>query len=76
MDTTALLIEIVAGIVISGITGIVAGNLSSQKTISALIVHIDYLRSDIKRHDEAFSKMEQAVLRAHERIDRIEKRAA
>ena len=72
----AVLFQILGGIAISAITGIVAGNLSSQKTISALIVHIDYLRADIKRHDDAFSKMEQAVLRAHERIDRIEKRAA
>lgn len=64
---------IFAAVVASVITGAISGALGSQRTIAALLVHIDYLRSDIKRHDDHFSRMEQTILRAHERIDRIEK---
>ena len=71
-----MVISIVVGLVASAITGAIAGNMSSQKTISALIVHIDYLRADLKRHDEIFDRQQQAIARAHERIDRIEMRAA
>jgi len=64
---------IFAAVVASVITGAISGALGSQRTIAALLVHIDYLRNDIKRHDNHFSRMEQTILRAHERIDRIEK---
>jgi hypothetical protein len=64
---------IFAAVVASIITGAISGALGSQRTIAALLVHIDYLRNDIKRHDDHFSRMEQTILRAHERIDRIEK---
>ena len=74
MDAT--LVNAVIGLVVAAITGVVSGNLASQKTISALIVHIDYLRADLKRHDDQFDKQSQAITRAHERIDRLEQRAA
>ena len=70
MDET--MVSIVVGVIVSVITGAIAGNMSSQKTISALIVHIDYLRADLKRHDDQFDRQSQAITRAHERIDRLE----
>lgn len=52
----------------AGISSIVAGAvsafLSSQLTIAALRVHIEYLRETGARH-------EQAITRAHARIDEI-----
>lgn len=64
---------IFAAVVASVITGAISGALGSQRTIAALLVHIEYLRNDIKRHDEHFSRMEQTIIRAHDRIDRMEK---
>lgn len=60
-------------VIASIITGAISGALGSQRTIAQLLVHIDYLRNDIRRHDEHFTRMEQTIMRAHERIDRIEK---
>ncbi len=54
-------------VLVSIVTGAIAGNVASQRTIAALIVHIDYLRSHIDRHEETIS-------RAHRRIDDLEKR--
>lgn len=61
-------ISVGVGVVVSVITGFISGGLSSQRTIAALTVHIDYLRADIARHDAA-------ITRAHERVDRLEKAA-
>ena len=54
-------------VLVSIVTGSIAGNVASQRTIAALIVHIDYLRSHIDRHEET-------IQRAHRRIDDLEKR--
>lgn len=51
---------------VSIVTGAIAGNIASQRTIAALIVHIDYLRSHIDRHEET-------IQRAHRRIDELER---
>lgn len=58
---------LVMAVLVSVVTGSIAGNIASQRTIAALIVHIDYLRSHIDRHEETIS-------RAHRRIDDLEKR--
>lgn len=70
----SMIISAAIGLVVAAVTGVVAGNIASQKTIAALIVHIDYLRADLKRHDDLFDKQNQAITRAHERIDRLEQR--
>lgn len=51
---------------VSIITGAIAGSIASQRTIAALIVHVEYLRSHIDRH-------ETTINRAHQRIDDMEK---
>ena len=68
MDTEILVASLVTAVLVSIVTGAIAGNVSSQRTIAALIVHIDYLRSHIDRHEETIS-------RAHRRIDDLEKRS-
>lgn len=60
--------EVAGAILISVITGAVAGQIGAQKTIAALVVHIDYLRSHVDRH-------EKSIERAHTRIDLIEREA-
>jgi hypothetical protein len=67
MDTEAIVAGLVMAVLVSIVTGSIAGNVASQRTIAALIVHIDYLRSHIDRHEETIS-------RAHRRIDDLEKR--
>jgi hypothetical protein len=67
MDTEAIVAGLVMAVLVSIVTGAIAGNVASQRTIAALIVHIDYLRSHIDRHEETIS-------RAHRRIDDLEKR--
>ena len=67
MDTEAIIAGLVMAVLVSIVTGSIAGNVASQRTIAALIVHIDYLRSHIDRHEETIS-------RAHRRIDDLEKR--
>lgn len=52
---------------VSVITGAIAGSIASQRTIAALIVHVEYLKSHIDRHETTIS-------RAHARIDELEKR--
>lgn len=47
----------------------ISGNRSAEKTITALSVHIEYLKSHIERH-------ENTINRAHQRIDELERRAA
>lgn len=65
--------SLAVAVVASVITGAISGALGSQRTIAQLLVHIDYLRTDIRRHDDHFMRMEQTILRAHERIDRFDK---
>lgn len=67
MDTESIVGGLVMAVLVSIVTGAIAGNVASQRTIAALIVHIDYLRSHIDRHEETIS-------RAHRRIDDLEKR--
>jgi hypothetical protein len=67
VDTEAIIAGLVMAVLVSIVTGSIAGNVASQRTIAALIVHIDYLRSHIDRHEETIS-------RAHRRIDDLEKR--
>jgi len=67
MDAEAIVAGLVMAVLVSIVTGAIAGNVASQRTIAALIVHIDYLRSHIDRHEETIS-------RAHRRIDDLEKR--
>ena len=67
MDTESIIAGLVMAVLVSIVTGAIAGNVASQRTIAALIVHIDYLRSHIDRHEETIS-------RAHRRIDDLEKR--
>jgi hypothetical protein len=67
VDTEAIIAGLVMAVLVSIVTGAIAGNVASQRTIAALIVHIDYLRSHIDRHEETIS-------RAHRRIDDLEKR--
>ncbi len=67
MDTEAIVAGLVMAVLVSIVTGAIAGNVASQRTIAALIVHIDYLRSHIDRHEET-------IQRAHRRIDDLEKR--
>jgi hypothetical protein len=67
MDVEAIVAGLVMAVLVSIVTGAIAGNVASQRTIAALIVHIDYLRSHIDRHEETIS-------RAHRRIDDLEKR--
>lgn len=58
---------VLVAVLVSIVTGAISGSISSQKTISALLVHIDYLRSHIDRH-------ETTINRAHQRIDALERR--
>jgi hypothetical protein len=67
VDTESIIGGLVMAVLVSIVTGAIAGNVASQRTIAALIVHIDYLRSHIDRHEETIS-------RAHRRIDDLEKR--
>jgi hypothetical protein len=67
VDAEAIIAGLVMAVLVSIVTGAIAGNVASQRTIAALIVHIDYLRSHIDRHEETIS-------RAHRRIDDLEKR--
>jgi hypothetical protein len=67
MDTEAIVGGLIMAVMVSIVTGAIAGNVASQRTIAALIVHIDYLRSHIDRH-------EITINRAHQRIDDLEKR--
>jgi hypothetical protein len=48
------------------VTAIITGGFSTVTTVTALKVHINYLRESIARH-------EQAITRAHNRIDHIDK---
>ena len=48
------------------LTAIATGAISAFTTVSALRVHINYLREHLNRH-------ESSINRAHERIDHIEK---
>lgn len=59
--------HLVGAVMVSIITGAIAGSIASQRTIAALIVHVDYLKSHIERH-------ETTINRAHQRIDELEKR--
>lgn len=67
VETEGLVSAIAVSVLVSVITGAITGSVSSQRTIAALLVHIDYLRSHIHRHEETIS-------RAHQRIDNLEKR--
>lgn len=67
MEINAIVGGVVMAMLVSIVTGAIAGNIASQRTIAALIVHIDYLRSHIDRHEET-------IQRAHRRIDDLEKR--
>jgi hypothetical protein len=58
---------VLIAVLVSVVTGAISGSVSSQRTIAALLVHIEYLRSHIHRHEETIS-------RAHQRIDNLEKR--
>lgn len=58
---------VVVATLVSIVTGAISGSVSSQRTIAALLVHIDYLRSHIDRH-------ESTINRAHQRIDALERR--
>ena len=60
--------QVAGALLISVVTGAVAGQIGAQKTIAAIIVHIDYLRSSVERQ-------EKAIERAHSRIDDIERSA-
>lgn len=57
--------SVLVAVLVSVITGALAGGISSQRTIAALIVHIEYLKSHIERH-------ETAIMRAHQRMDKFE----
>ncbi|AUR98315.1 coil containing protein [Vibrio phage 1.249.A._10N.261.55.B9] len=48
------------------ITAATTGAISTFATVSALRVHINYLRESLQRHEAAIS-------RAHDRIDHIER---
>jgi len=48
------------------LTAAITGSISTIATVSALKVHINYLREAIERH-------EAAIIRAHDRIDNLEK---
>lgn len=67
MEVESIVGGVVMAMLVSVVTGAIAGNIASQRTIAALIVHIDYLRSHIDRHEET-------IQRAHRRIDDLEKR--
>jgi cell division protein FtsL len=69
MEVEALVGGVVMAVLVSIVTGAIAGSVSSQRTIAALIVHIEYLKSHIDRH-------ETTINRAHQRIDDIERRVA
>lgn len=58
---------VLIAVLVSIVTGAISGSVSSQRTIAALLVHIEYLRSHINRHEET-------IIRAHVRIDNLEKR--
>ena len=58
---------VLIAVLVSIVTGAISGSVSSQRTIAALLVHIEYLRSHIHRHEET-------ITRAHARIDNLEKR--
>lgn len=48
------------------LTAVGTGLVSSLGTISALRVHINYLRESLQRH-------EAAIERAHQRLDKVER---
>lgn len=60
MDAAAIMGAAIASI----LSGAAAGFVASAKTIAALTVHIDYLRSHIDRHEHEFDKV-------HRRIDTL-----
>ena len=68
MESEQIIAGLVMAVLVSIVTGAIAGNVASQRTIAALIVHIDYLRSHIDRHEET-------IQRAHRRIDEMERKA-
>lgn len=67
MEADNLFGAVAVSVLVSVVTGAITGSVSSQRTIAALLVHIDYLRSHIHRHEET-------ITRAHARIDNLEKR--
>ena len=48
------------------LTASITGSISTISTLSALKFHINYLREAIERH-------ETAIIRAHDRIDNLER---
>ena len=52
-------------IIVPFIIAVITGAVSSFGTVKALHVHISYLK-------DITNKLEQALARAHERIDRLE----
>ena len=68
-----LLVGVGLSVISALITGAITGLLSSRQTIAALLVHIDYLRDGIARGEKADARIEQVAVRAHDRIDRLEK---
>ncbi len=53
-------------LILTVIASVITGAISAVATVKALGVHITYLRESITRH-------EQAIERAHQRIDHLEK---
>ena len=60
--------QIFIAIVVAAVTGFV----STFTTVVALRVHIMYLRESIKNLHGDIGRVDQSVIRAHKRIDKIE----
>lgn len=60
---------IIGALIVAIVTSLGTGFVSSQLTVAALKVHIEYLKSHIDRH-------ENAINRAHARIDEVERKTA
>lgn len=67
VDLDQLLGAVIVSVLVSVVTGAITGSVSSARTIAALHVHIEYLRSHIHRHEET-------ITRAHQRIDELDRR--
>lgn len=63
-----MLSDIVVPVIVAGLTGAITGGIAVYGTVKALSVHIAYLRDHLTR-------LEQSVIRAHVRIDNIDRRA-
>ena len=63
-------VSVITAVIAAVVTGIVTGLISSLGTVSAIRVHIQYLRETLHKHDERLRDMERNT---HQLVGAIEK---